>query len=650
MSALSRYLPSKSAALQWFPLLAVTLFFLHQVIRADKPWENGIAAAKTAGDPIRIDNYIVSGLWWGALINVALCLGALALFHWLKRPLPTSWHTLNHPPLPRLWHWLPWLAITIIATIVATTQFNRLDQSLWDDEEKALRNFIVGRYYEHSQTGEIRYREVTWAEAAFGYRWPTNHWLFSLTSKATHNNANIHFADPTQPYFSERTLRMPAFIAGLAALFSITFLLHSLGFIRAAIAACLILALHPLYLRYLVEARGYALVLAFTPMVLAFFVHALRNGHMRWWLAAGFTQALLFYSYPGSLHFLLWTNTAIFTAIFLRTHSRQERLILLGRWLLSGLVFALPIIYLVAPCVPQFLEYLAENRDHPNLNAAVLIKTLSQLFSGTDWTHWDPENPHSFGLHLLNPFLLWTFITACAATLVAGIIHLHKQGFSWILLPLLLPPASLISQAWMSEMPFYPWYVIGAVPGILALMAIGISNLLPSTKQQRLTKHINSFTRHTSFPLLTTLFIILFFFTTKPQRTLITSHPIEPKRDAVRIYRPNILDPSHPRIHDVLSVGFHQENLTYNPGLIRLNDRSNQDAILNVISEAQSTGKPLFIDYAQDAYARAHFQRFFEIIDQPGQFKKIATLHGLEPQNTRIILRYHGEGMTPSPD
>jgi len=639
MSHFRRYLPNTRKALQWSPLLVVTLYFLHRLIRGDKPWEEGIAAAEASGESLRISHYMVSGLWWGALINVVLCLGALALFYWLKRPLPASWKALPRPPMPRHWWWLPWLAVSIIATIVATSQFNRLDQSLWDDEERALRVFIAGRYYEHSQTGETRFREVTWQEAAFGYRWPTNHWLFSLASKASHDQVGINFEDPSQPYFSERALRMPAFIVGLIALFTVTFLLLSLGFMRAAVFACVMLALHPLFLRYLIEARGYAMVLAFTPLVLACFVHALRSGNMLWWLAAGLSQALLFYSYPGSLHLLLWTNLAVFAAIFWRSHRGDERLILLGRWLLSGLVFAIPIIYLVAPSVPQFLAYLAEERDHPTLDAALAVKTISHLFSGTDWQHWDANNPLSFGLKYLHPLVLWPFLVGTAAALLAGLVRLARQGYAWLLLPLALPPLSLMVQAWVGEMPFYPWYVVGAVPGVLALLAIGIDGLATWLGK---VAPIGLRGRQFTYPLLSALFLLLFVMATDPQRQVITTFPIEPKRDAVRIYRPDILDPTHPRINDVLSVGFHQENLTYDPALIRLNDTSNQEAILEVMAEADASGKPLYIDFAQEGYARLHFERFFEIIDDPERFEHVATLYGLEPQNTRVVLRYLG--------
>lgn len=602
-----------------------------------KPWKEGIAAAEAKGREPKTAHYAVSGLWYGCLAALPLALALVPVARVMRaRPehLPCP---VTKGQLPR-GSWVPiCLAAVGVAFVLARANAHRLDQSLWDDEEKALRYFTVGRCAPDKE-GSMKFTPATWIDVFFNYRQPNNHIFFTALSKASHEASGHQIDTPGQPYFSERALRLPAFFAGLAAIGGLGLSLWLIGHARAGLWAMPLLALHPWFLRYLVEARGYSLVLLLGPLTVAFLWRALAGGRTPWWAAFAVGQFLLLYTYPGSVHTVFWMNVGAGAWILFSGSARPWRAHLLPRWLAANLWSAIVFIVLMAPAVPQLITYLREPRDSIPFDIGSAQDVASLLFCGSTWKNWDPSNPLALGL---KDMLATDQLAAASAALVLvamgiGLVGTWRGRSSllWLWPLLLLPAVSFPLHAWLKDHPFYPWYAVGTLPFLCGLAALGIESAASLIRQA----NTRQFATLAGGLLLTFGAAEL----TARQRAITTNHPIEPKRDSFLHYRNEAPNPFDARQQEIISIGFHQENLTYDPGQRRLDDVTRQDDIDTVIAEANRTGHPLFVDFAQESYARVHFAGIFKRLDNPALFEPVAILHGLEPQNTRVVLRYIG--------
>lgn len=615
--------------------LATILLLIGWLAFAPKPWTDGIASAEAKGRSPKTIHYTISGLWYGSLAALPLAFALLPIARSMRRKPQDLAPPVAISAMPR-GSWLPIAIAGIgIAIVVARSSAPRLDQSLWDDEEKALRYFTVGRCAP-DKNGGMKFTATTWLDAFFNYRQPNNHILFTALSKASHEASGHRIDTPGQPYFNERALRLPAFFAGLAAIGGLGLSLWLIGHPRAGLWAMPLLALHPWFLRYLVEARGYSLILFLGPLTAAALWRALAGGRTGSWAAFAAGQFALLYAFPGSVHTVFWMNVAALAWILFSASARPWRAHLLPRWLAANLWSAIVFIVLMAPAVPQLLEYLRDDRDTIHFNMDSARNVASLLFSGSTWQNWDPSNPLALGLKEM--LAADPLVAVCASVvliaMIAGLVHCLRQRSSilWLWPVLLLPTVSFPLHAWLKDHPFYPWYAVGTLPFLCGLAALGVegaSSFIASAKVRQTVTLV--------FGLALTL---AGAGLTANQREITTSHPIEPKRDSFLLYRADAPNPFDPRQQEVITIGFHQENITYDPGQRRLDDVKNQAAIDDVIAEADRTGKPLYVDFAQEAYARVHFPEIFKRLDNENLFERVAVLHGLEPQNTRVVLRY----------
>jgi hypothetical protein len=488
----------------------------------------------------------------------------------------------------------------------------------------------------------MRLVPTSWIDVFFNYRQPNNHIFFTALSKASHAASGHRPDTPGAAYFSERALRLPAMLAGLAAIAALGFTLHGLGFPRAGLWAMPLLALHPWFLRYLVEARGYSLILLLGPLALGAMFHALRTGRARWWAAVGILQFLLLWTYPGSLHFVIWLQVGALAWLALARDARQQRGQILLRWLATNMVSAGMIIVLMMPAIPQLRAYVADHRDTLPFTIESARNLAALLFSGSSWRSWDPANPLSLGLRdqLAGHPLLVIAAAILAILMLLGLIRLPRHGslHAAMLPAMLLPALSFPLQAWLGNHVFYPWYAIGALPFAIGFAALGIDTLAESLRPW--------IRGHTASLVTGIAGVCLSALLTNDQRAITTSHPIEPKRDSLRLYRGEAVNPFDQRQQQIITVGFHQENGTYDPRVRLCDDVDNQAAFDAVLAEATASGKPLFVDFAQEGYARAHFPHIFSRLDDPALFERVAVLHGLEPQNTRVVMRHKPGGAT----
>src|SRR5690606_5671258 len=118
-----------------------------------------------------------------------------------------SWFRPRPANLPA---WLParatprwfWPLVAVAMALTAWFGLQRISFSVWDDEERSVRQNIVGEYRARG-AAEREYRAAKWEDAFWNYRVPTNHQLQTLLSKASHTiwtrlspDAPRHFQEP----------------------------------------------------------------------------------------------------------------------------------------------------------------------------------------------------------------------------------------------------------------------------------------------------------------------------------------------------------------------------------------------------------------------------------------------------------------------
>ena len=636
-------------------LALVIIGLLRFLYEADKPWESGIAAAQAKGQSVKTEHCVVTGLWWAALFNVGVAAFLFAVSGWLSRPPGANFHETGRatPPIP----WIPIVSAVLLASVITSIfTLPRLDHSLWFDEEYTVRCIVVGDFRRTDENGrmgligEVTPRPATWSETLWFFEMPNNHPFFSVCARLCHSLVQPELGpeNPDAQYFSERALRAPAWLAGIGSLFTVALMLAWIGFPRAAIAAPLLLSIHPWFLRYASEARGYVFLFFLGPLLVYFLAQAISKGKWRWWIAYAVVQTLYIYSNASGIHLLVMLNLAGFVMPFLRPGTaRADRWILVSRLFLVNAFSAMIFIQLIMPNVLGF-----SNRFRPHQNIELLINAnmfrdmLSSYATGMRWHDWDPSNPYCVTTSRLlhdHPIALPFFFSLLVALAVLGVVALWKRGaFTRLLIPVFLLPAPLfVFEAYHKGIFIFYWYAIFILPFLWALVAMGIDWLSGRCGRSE--------ARHTAAACVATAALGLFLgWLTTQQRSLLVSHPLEQSRESVESYR-DVVNPYSPGFDDVISVGVWKYTRAYDPGHYHTKTFDDFKTILDL---AEREKKPLYINHAMPQLARRGFPEIMALVDDPSVFRPVEVFWGLEPAATRYVHEYipgsfHFEADTP---
>ncbi|MCP5056448.1 MAG: hypothetical protein GY937_06930 [bacterium] len=175
---------------------------------------------------------------------------------WLGRAEADVRETFVPPAISRVG-----VALVVLAMLVAGgLAIPRLSMSFWDDETYTVGNHIVGRWKIDERDGSYEFKRLKWPDAFFAYSTANNHVGFTLLSRLTSRIA-WSGGKPDDRMIHEGAVRAPAFAAGVLSIGALAWLLWRAGFGTAGVLAAWLLALHPWLLRYLAEARGYAMAM-----------------------------------------------------------------------------------------------------------------------------------------------------------------------------------------------------------------------------------------------------------------------------------------------------------------------------------------------------------------------------------------------------
>lgn len=587
-----------------------------------------IAERKTAGKTVPVHWYVQADGWRGLACGAGLAALLVALTPWAGRPL-----NLRRQPVPddpsgrrRLW-----IVTTGLIVFSAAANFPRLNHSLWGDEEYAMKR-LIAEEIDRADDGMLVFDTPGWIETLWSYRKTTNHIGQTVVSRLFHDAFFEPGRGPTDPVFSEVLVRLPVFLAGLLSIAALAWASCVWGWQRGAPLAILMFALHPWFVRFGSDARAYGFVLLLVPLLLGCLGRALQTGQWRWWLGLAFAQFYLLWSYLGAVHFVVMLQVAAAGLIWFAPLNRDQRWAHLGRWAAANLVSAILLIGLMAPCIPQFLEFMATKPLAGQLDAAWWQDAIGYLLLGLPWHPWDAANP--LCEHLFPAGRPAHTISAVAGLVVrlglilAGGWALWRNGARrWLLLPILAGLALMMVHSIADGVRPYHWYLIPYLPGVVLLWAAAFVPMMNGSKKESMVATM-------AVPV---VLAICGVTAGSQARDNLRFRPIEPCRESVALTR-TITNPRHPDYDkDVITGAFSFYTEGYDPGQFRF---ENVEGMRALMRRADAEGKKFFVNFGFKAWAQAHFPDVVTLLDDPGYFEHVATLHGQFHASTREVYRY----------
>jgi hypothetical protein len=609
-------------------LLILTLAVLAlRLIAGENPWTGGIAERIATGDNLRGVDFARTYGWWAAAGNAIVATVLLATARrWLTRGDPVEVAELAPPAgVPRRAFWLLVAAAVLTCGVLGHP---RLSFSLWDDEETTVRRALDG-YYARDESGKLSFVEARWRDTFWEYKMPNNHVPFTILSRLTLAGWRA-VARPELRFVKEEVFRLPAYVAGLASLALVAIFLRRLGFWLPGICAAWLLALHPWMLRYTTEGRGYALMLALIPLTLTLWVGALHRGTWGRWLAYGAAQFLLLYTYTGTLYLLLVVNAVTALALW-RLHRGTPALgQQVPRWLVVNAAGAIAWVQLMLPNMMQLLRYLES--EIPDSPPRFLANVLGSLWVGLSWRVGSLGEfyPELIDMALAHPIAFRTGLAATLSLLAAGFLRLLVAGGVRALLTLILLVPGPVTYwiAAVREDRVHEWYYLFALPGLAALVALGLGWIFAWIRRPRLSTALTAAVMVAA--------VAGYAGWTQVPRDALRSGPLQPLRESVLLTR-GTLDPFAPENDDVITTSFKRGPTYYDPLLIEI-ERVSQ--LRQLMRRTDQTGAVLYVNLGKPMAAKAAYPDLFALVEDPSAFEVVTTLYGFEPRGIRTIYRY----------
>jgi len=571
--------------------------------------------------------YVRTFSWWAAAINLIPILGLAATARWWANPASNvsapTW--LARASSPR---WF-WPLVVLAMTVVGIQGLLRINQSLWDDEDTSVRLFIHGELRKQDD-GSLTWKTPKWRDTLFNYRIPNNHHLQAILSRVSHDTWKS-LAKPEGLRLSEPVMRLPVLGAALFSILSLALLLRRLGFARAAVAAALLLAIHPWHVRYAIELRGYMFSMAFWPLLLLLLIEAVERRRWIWWLAYGACGFLLLYANPVSLSALTLTNLVALVLVIIRNRActnpweQPIRLVVVNA--MAGIVY----MQLMLPCVPQLGEYLASERSQGLLTPRWHNNLYSHFYAGIPWNNSDSAAaglPEFKWIAESAPAFYGAVISLFAILVLLGLLRLVcRRPAGWAIAALFLVPGiTLYAFARLKGNYLYEWYLIGSLPGLVALLALGLDAA---------TSKLDKFHSYAS-PAAILAVILVFGFSTRDARAWLLQHSLQPMKESVLFIRPT-LDPYDLRQVEILTARMHSPVRSYDPHAMPIESVA---GFVNMMNLSDQSRRPLYVNYGNLHAASVQSPALFRMIEDDALFEKVVTLPGFDASLERHIRKY----------
>ncbi len=560
---------------------------------------------------------------------------------------------------------LPRIAVGAAIILAAIQAYPRLSMSLWGDEHWSLRESIAGRFQHDLDTGDLESAQDTlyweglgWEDALWRYETTNHHFLYVILAKGANQIWQGVTGAPDYA-FSETALRLGPFLFGLAGLGLWARVLRPIS-LSAACLFPLLMAIHPWYLRYVTEGRGYALLFSLLPWLILALQSAVRHGTRRAWSGVVIAQTLVIYAWPGMVPVVAALQLAVGVGIYRRRHTGGGASTA-RRWILANLATAMLLLQILAPCIPQIWTYLHAEVPFRPLDLRWLTDVLSRMAIGCDgldptgYVDLNPLYVTTQGLLATSPILTSLVFVLLATGFVTGCGHwLRRAALGPETFGALLGTGALMyAVAAVTGAALYQWYFVYLLPFGFALVALGFAGLAGGIAgaMGRLSKPSRTRMAATTAALPLAA-LTIYAAAVHPQTRALRSLPLDPRRESVAMTRPAaaIDDPAHLR---VITAHCGQPTLNYDPhGWLLLatnapHDGENGPGLAQLMRLADATGAELWVNVGSEAEMRQKWPAVARMLDTDVLFEPPVPVHGLEPQFVRQLYRYRGGVFKP---
>lgn len=642
--------------LRWF-LVLVFLACTWKFVKGPTPWHRNVrdhieksaiaGAVANAADLLTFQGWVRSdqthpglyrtkehaqiGWWWASVIGMGLSfllVVTLPLWAPTGRPEGDLAHDVpsadeenkGESGFAKLVSGMPLFMLLIFLAMVVGgwMRMQRLDHSLWNDEEYSVRKFAHGDYKKDA-SGTPVFEPVDWIDTLAENGNGNNHVLHSVLSRFSLKAWKGTWGNEPEK-FSERWLRMPSFVAGVLTILLVALLGWEFGLAWVGVAGAWLLALHPWHVRYAVEARGYSLMLFFIALCLLGLIRAQRDHSLRGWMMFAIGQAGFLTSFAGSIYVAVAINIMAALEMLLRRQPRR-----LMSLVAFNLLAVIPVLFLMMPSVPQLLGFV-EHTEHGrlianadwlrDLGAHVLTgihysNPVPSEHAGTSWEEMRHALPLVYGplgwfLGLLAGLGLVTALFESAATrfVIVGVFLAGCLGFwhariqmhpnlSWYYIYLLIPLCLAVGLAVVR---------LQIMPAVLASVMVGLYGYATETPRQIFIQHDRQQIRQTV--------------------------------DSIRSIRPHALT-------GVFGVSDKQAE-SYDPSVEVLTTVEQLEAML---ARAQAGNQSCFVYFCGEQESNVRSPELFKRVTQEDDFELFKKLPGTEAMFSYHVYRCVGLGL-----
>lgn len=598
----------------------VSLLLLVFLAITGKAWATALSDITADDTKVPTINYVHWGLWWAACINAVLSLVLALTARWWSSPASPSGWSSGRQASPGALSRKGWIALLLMLAATGALRWSRLDLSFYNDEAHTFRRYIAGQNILQAN-GSIKWRPVAWFETVWLNKVGNNSPPFTMLSRLSYEGWKKISGAPLGQV-NETAVRLPVWVAGMASLMLLFFIIRRL---LPQNTACywllLFAALHPWYLRYSTEARGYGLMLLGITACFYFLLRAAGDSRWRWWLAMGFAQFFTVWSFSGILFFFVVFNSLILLWMTLRLKKTGDSMHFLFRPLLGMLTGAMLTLQLSLPSVIQLAVSL---RDNPSVRGVMGIPwwkdVAGGLLAGIRWVDNDVNNPQNLAVSRILSELPWVWILLLLSVAVLGIgmIRLLKRGQTAGILMLSAPLAIFFGWALLrfQERFLHVWYVLYAMPGLLLAWSAGASQLTSSRANLLLHRCC-----------VTVLLLCLISW------GYLDWHLLDRSKENIRG-----LVEAVP--HEAIFGCLFSDTDIYNPDAEVLKEKGDVEKL---IARAKAERKALYVSYARVSAAPPAIEIYDRISLQP-DFQLVKHVYGLdEEQFTHHLYRWNGD-------
>ena len=479
--------------------------------------------------------------FWAAAGNLIALAILIFTARWWASP-KTIGSPISAPQSPR-WFWPSILAAMAFCGAAASM---RMNYGFAHDEDYSARRVIAGSYNVGAD-GKVSMERLNWMETLYYYRKPNNHVLHSVLGRLCWTVWRT-VAPPVEWHMQEWVVRIPAWLGGVGAVCTLGILLRRCVSPAAGALSAWLLALHPWHIRFTSEARGYSLMLCIIPVVLYFWLRAIRENAWRWWVLHSLSQFALMYCYPGALYVLIVLNGATAVWFLGQVLGRQE-CPAIARWLASNCFAAMAAFQLMLPLLPQLQSYLNTEEARVPIGVSWVGSAAAHFLFGVPWSKRNVDFPYPelMPFAMSHPVFFTGILIGISGLIVLGYAAMFRRPLPEgpiVAATLLFPGVLGFAVATLLGQWLFEWYLIYLLPGLVAGAAVGAvvaGRWLSTTLKCAWMEALPGVTLVLSYGIFS-----------QPFRAWFCAHSMEPVKEAVLAIR-GTLDPNDPRHKDRLT-------------------------------------------------------------------------------------------------